>query len=34
MSAPGYDIGGKYTQRYDTAVQNCKHIRLRVETGE
>ena len=28
------DVGGKYTQRYDTAVHNCKNIRLRVKTGE
>jgi len=33
ISAPGYDIGGKQTQRYDTSVHNCKNIRLRV-TGE
>ena len=24
ISAPSKDNGGKYTQRYDTAVQNCK----------
>jgi len=24
----------KYTQRYDTAIRNCKNIRLRVKTGE
>jgi len=28
------DIRGEYTQRYDTAVHNCKNIRLRVKTGE
>jgi len=28
ISAPGYDIGRRSTQRYDTAVHNCKNIRL------
>ena len=28
------NLGGKYTQRYDTAVHNCKNIRLRVKIGE
>jgi len=28
------DIEEKYTQRYDTAVHNCKNISLRVETGD
>jgi len=28
------DIEGKYNQRYDTAVHNCKNISLRVKTGD
>jgi len=28
------NIGGKYTQRHDTAVHNCKNIRLRVKREE
>ena len=31
ISSPGWDIGGKHTQSYDTAVHNCKNFRLRVE---
>jgi len=34
ISAPSWDIGGKYTQRYDTTVHNCKTIRMSVQTGE
>ena len=33
ISAPIWDFGVKYTQRYDTAVHNCKSMRLRVETS-
>ena len=32
--APSKAIGEKQTQRYDTAVYNCKNNRLRVKTGE
>jgi len=34
ISAPSKDIGGKWTQRYDTAAHNCKNIRLRVKTWQ
>jgi len=34
MSAPSWAIGEKQHQRYDTAVHNCKNIRLRFKTGE
>jgi len=34
ISAPSWAIGEKQTQRNDTAVHNCKNIRLRVKTGE
>ena len=34
ISAPSYATGEKQTQRYDTAVHNCKNNRLRVKTGE
>jgi len=34
LSALQVTISGKYTQRYDTAVHNCKNIRMRVKTVE
>jgi len=34
ISAPGYDIGVKYTHRHNTAVLNCENIGLCVKTGE
>jgi len=33
-NAPIWVNGEKQTQRYDTAVRNCKNIRLRVKIGE
>jgi len=29
-----FEVEGKYTQRYDTAVHNCKNISLSVKAGE